>query len=135
MSSKLYIMTLHTQSQDKRGVFTVPTNRPFRFLDRNNLGRSRVVASSTDRCLKENDPFLYFSKSRQRLDELRFSFGGFSEVENSTERSFDGDNERKTRFSTEVHATHAAMIAGLEDDVHVLGDINDMLDKLDSVSI
>ena len=128
-------MTLHTPSQDNRVVFTVPTNRPIGFVKRNSLGRSRVPSSAA-RCLKKNDPFLYFSKSRQRLNELRYSFGGSSEVENdSTERSFDGDNERKSRFSTEVHPTHDAMIADFKDDVYVLGDINDMLDRLDGVSI
>lgn len=81
-------------------------------------------------------PFLYFSKSRQRLDELRFSLGDSSKIGNDTDISFDGHTKRKGRFSTEVHPIHNAMLAGMMDDIeHVLECAESIEDWLDDMSI
>lgn len=53
---------------------------------------------------KEKDPFLFYSQP-DRLDELRFA-----EDSSGSEGEDEGDIERKTRLSTEVHSHHREIV-------------------------
>ena len=55
--------------------------------------------SSSAPTLKTQDPFLYYSQSRKRINELRFS----CEASTTNDDDLNVSSERKTRFSTEVH--------------------------------
>ena len=61
--------------------------------------------------IKEADPFLYYSQSRHRLDELRYA--SQESLGSDSESDFDDGAMRKCRFSTEVHALHDGIIGEL----------------------
>mmetsp|Transcript_4173 Transcript_4173/g.8836 ORF Transcript_4173/g.8836 Transcript_4173/m.8836 type:complete len:142 (-) Transcript_4173:224-649(-) len=75
----------------------VPTNtQPPRNDDENRLEQRRHK--------KEKDPFLFYSQPG-RLDQLRFAEGS-----SGSEGEDEGDVERKTRLSTEVHSHHREIV-------------------------
>ena len=89
---------------------SAPTERST--LKQRLLRRHRVkpLKGETHReCLKEQDPFLYFSLSKKRLDRLRFDL----DYSSDDDSDFNDKAERKGRVSTEVHHLHWGILGSL----------------------
>ncbi len=63
-------------------------------------------ASST----KQDDPFLYFTLAASRIDRLRHPS---VDEDEGNDTDMEAEEERNTRFSTEVHITHEAILGPL----------------------
>lgn len=100
-------------------IYKVPTFRRnwSNRRDATNIGISRLsAANNSNRVLREQDPFLYFSQSQRGLDALRFSLGSSHvNIDDHNELAL-GPVERRSRFSTEVHPMHNTFLMGLMDD-------------------
>ena len=66
---------------------------------------------------KQGDPFLYFSLNASRLDKLRCSSRC---VTDDCDTDQEGDEEKSTRFSTEVHLLHGSLLGSLLRDIGVI---------------
>ena len=99
-----------------------PTNSllpPIQFSEKKNSLVPTAVATTSP--TKQDDPFLYYSLSTNKLDGLRYA------LENEDDCGTDDEAERRTRFSVEVHPLHDAMfgtlLPGLRDDLRVWSDL------------
>ena len=70
--------------------------------------RQQAIYTNTNE-LKKEDPFLYYSQSKRRLDELRVGILAMDD----DEPDVDERAERKTRFSSEVHLMHRDLLQAL----------------------